>query len=385
MRLLHCVHSCNPEGGGVWEAVNQFAQSHQSRGHEVQIATLDDPHSPWCNNNNVNLRALGPTRGYGFSLKFQKWLRSNAQEYDCVVVHGLWQYHGYAVMKSCSELEVPYFVYPHGMLDPWFKYSNRLKHIKKLCYWKLVEHRVLGNASGVIFTCEEEKRLAYGTFKPFNCRPFVAPLGVREVNGNANDQSNLFYDTYPQLREKSYILFLGRIHPKKGLDLLFEALLNIDQYIPDLVIAGPVDDYAYQKSFDKFIEGIRAKQNDWQCEWVGMLSGDTKWGALRSADVFVLPSHQENFGIAVVEALSVGTPVLITQKVNIYREILESEAGYAAEDSITGIKDMMVKWISLGQKAKATYSKNAKKCYYKNFEINQASDHLENVLLHSLP
>ena len=326
MKLLHCVNSSNPVGGGVWEAVNQFTQCQASRGYDVTIVTLDDPLSQWCDNINSKIIPLGPSGGYGYSSKLLNWLNSNILSFDHVITHGLWQYHGYAVMKSSIDHHIPYFIYPHGMLDPWFKYSNRIKHLKKMIYWLLVEYKVLKNASGVIFTCEEEKRLARSTFRPFKCNALVAPLGIKKVEGDLFAQSRGFFDIYNSLRGRPCILYLGRVHPKKGLDLLLKSLLYLDKDLPNLVIAGPVDSELYKKNIDKLISIIRTKHNDWQCIWTGMLSGDMKWGAFQVADAFVLPSHQENFGISVVEALSVGTPVLITKKVNIYREILEYNA-----------------------------------------------------------
>lgn len=384
MKLLHCVNSSNPVGGGVWEAVNQFAQCQASNGYDVTIVTLDDPRSDWCENINSNIIPLGPSGGFGYSSKLLKWLNSNILNYDHVITHGLWQYHGYAVMKSSIDHDIPYFIYPHGMLDPWFKYSNRVKHLKKMIYWFLVECRVLNNACGVIFTCEEEKRLARSTFRPFKCNALVAPLGIKKVDEDLFLQSEGIFDIYRSLRGHSYMLYLGRVHPKKGLDILLKSLLYIDGKLPNLVIAGPVDSELYKKNIDKLIARIRTKHNDWQCIWTGMLSGDMKWGAFHAADAFVLPSHQENFGISVVEALSVGTPVLITNKVNIFREILEYEAGLVADDTIAGVKDMIENWLSLDQNEKSIYAENATKCFYEKFEIQQASKYLENVLRRAL-
>ena len=308
------------------------------------------------------------------------WLQGKVNDYDCVIVHGLWQYHGYAVMKTAQRKGVPYFVYPHGMLDPWFKRCNPLKHLKKAIYWQVAESKVMSHALGVIFTCEEEKRLAATTFRPYRCSPLVAPLGIHAPAGEAGAQVEAFYNSFPGIDGKPFLLYLGRVHPKKGLDLLLDAALALGKPLPNLVIAGPVDDSAYQQRLIGGVEKIKEQQPGWQCLWGGMLEGDLKWGAFRAASAFVLPSHQENFGIAVVEALSVGTPVLITEKVNIFREIIDANAGLACADTVGGLRGMLSTWFAMDTEEKEVFSRNAVNCFYENYEITQAARHLVDVL-----
>ncbi|MEL0101853.1 MAG: glycosyltransferase, partial [Euryarchaeota archaeon] len=162
--------------------------------------------------------------------------------------------------------------------------------------------------------------------------------------------------------------------------LILESFLNISQPIPNLVVAGPIDDAGYKLHLDGLIEKIVVKHPDWQCIWTGMLTGDKKWGALRSADAFILPSHQENFGIAVIESLAVGTPVLISNKVNIYTEIIDSDAGLVSDDTVNGVTKLLNDWIQSGDRTKDKCSDNAKKCFYNNFEITSAAKNLETLL-----
>ena len=110
------------------------------QGHETLAVTTDHQLSPWCKNTEIPVLAMGPPHNrYGYTPDLKYWLKIHAKEYDCAIIHGLWQYHGRAALKVLPKLRVPYFVYPHGMLDPWFKQAYPLKHLKKLIYWKLNE------------------------------------------------------------------------------------------------------------------------------------------------------------------------------------------------------------------------------------------------------
>jgi glycosyltransferase involved in cell wall biosynthesis len=385
LRILHCVHSCDPRGGGVWEAVSQFTMAQLSAGHFVKIVSLDNPDSQWVLVSNLPLYALGPSSSFGFCRKIIPWLREHAYGFDCAIIHGLWQYHGYAVMKIFIEMQIPYFVFPHGMLDPWFKENSPLKHFKKMIYWMIIERKVLSRARGVIFTCQEERNLAANTFQPYSCKALVAPLGIKGTDRSHDVQVDAFFDSFPGLKGRSFLLYLGRIHPKKGLDVLLEAFFQLTEAPMDLVIAGPEDSSVFKNKLDHLVQLVKGKHPEWGCFWTGMLEGDLKWGALRAANAFVLPSHQENFGIAVVEALSVGTPVLVTNKVNIYREIVSAGGGLASEDSLEGIQKMLEKWFSLDVNERSFLSESAKSCFCESFEITQASRNLTRLLQDSTP
>jgi glycosyltransferase involved in cell wall biosynthesis len=114
--------------------------------------------------------------------------------------------------------------------------------------------------------------------------------------------------------------------------------------------------------------------------FTGSLGGDLKWGAFSAAEAFILPSHQENFGIAVAEALACGTPVLISNKVNIWREIAAAQAGYIENDDLSGTKGLLERWLSTTPDIRLAMGQNAKKCFAQNFEIDRATDSLLEVL-----
>jgi glycosyltransferase involved in cell wall biosynthesis len=143
-----------------------------------------------------------------------------------------------------------------------------------------------------------------------------------------------------------------------------------------LVIAGP-DQVGWQKDLTQLAEKHDIAD---KITWTGMLSGDMKWGAYLNAEAFILPSHQENFGIVVAEALSCSLPVLISNKVNIWHEIIEDNAGLVAEDTLAGCVDLIMRWQQMEDANKSDMRANAYRCFIDRFEITKAAMSLFEVL-----
>jgi glycosyltransferase involved in cell wall biosynthesis len=386
MRILHAIHSANPAGGGVIEAINQLSRVHQQRGHTVEIVSLDAPEAPWLGGTPLPVRALGPGfSSYGYAPRFASWLLQNRRSYDAVVVNGLWQYVGFAVRRALHGTRTPYVVFPHGMLDPWFKHTYPLKHLKKALYWPMGEYRVLRDARAVLFTSEEERRLARESFRRYRCHETIANLGTAAPTGDPLQQRELFHTTYLGLREKRLLLFLGRLHEKKGCDLLIRAFARVraESGTQDgdlqLVLAGPCADASYLASL-KQLASASFPGEEPPITWTGMITGDLKWGAYRAADVFVLPSHQENFGFSVVEALGCETPVLISNKVNIWREIEQDRAGLIENDDLEGTVRLLQRWLSATGESRQEMRVAALRCFLSRFEIEQVAGKLVEVL-----
>ena len=166
-RILHVIRSADPAGGGPIEVVTRLGIEHRLRGRMVEIATLDDPDAAFVKRFPLPIHPLGPVWSkYGYTSRLLPWLRSHASEFDLVIVNGLWQYTSFAVWQALRHRTTPYVVFPHGMLDPWFKQRYPLKHVKKWLYWPWAEYRVLRDASAVLFTSEDERRLAKESFDP---------------------------------------------------------------------------------------------------------------------------------------------------------------------------------------------------------------------------
>jgi glycosyltransferase involved in cell wall biosynthesis len=300
-----------------------------------------------------------------------------------IIVNGIWQYNAFGVWRALSGTPTPYCVFTHGMLDPWFKTTYPLKHLKKWLYWPWADYRVLRDASAVLFTCEEELRLARHSFWLFACREAVVNYGTAGPKGDATAQRRAFLERFPQLRDRRCILFLGRVHVKKGPDLLFRAFAGILGDLradatgdAHLVMAGP-HDHPYGRAMAHLVERLNLAD---RVTWTGMLAGDVKWGAYHAADAFILPSHQENFGIAVAEALACGVPVLITHKVNIWREIEAHGAGLVANDDLEGTRSLLERWLTLGPAERTAMRLAARACFEKCYDIEGTASRFIEIL-----
>jgi glycosyltransferase involved in cell wall biosynthesis len=380
MKILRSIHTVNPDLGGPIESVMQSSAALARRGHEVEIVSLDAPTDAWVRSCPILVHALGPGRGsYGYAPHFSRWVREHHAHYHAVIVQGLWQYSSFGVWRALQGTQTPYFVFPHGMLDPWFKRTYPLKHLKKLLYWPWAEYRVLRDAAAVLFTSDEERCLARESFSLYRCNEVVVNYGTASPEVDLATAREDFFNSFPQLRRKRFLLFLGRLHEKKGCELLIQAFAAMrkaagDQ-APDLVLAGPSADEGYRKRLTQLASGISG------ITFTGMLAGNPKWGAFSAAEAFILPSHQENFGIAVVEALACGTPVLISNKVNIWREIAAGEAGYVDNDDLAGTARLIDRWVGTTPDLRAAMRENAKQCFMRHFEIDRATDSLLEVLI----
>jgi len=314
-------------------------------------------------------------------------MMENCGRFDAIISHGLWRDNSRMTRRAARAAKRPYFIFPHGMLDPWFKRYYPMKHLQKSVFWWLTEHAVLRDARAVLFTCEEEKLLARETFKPYDVVERVVPLGTSNPPQNLAQQNEAFFRAFPKLRGKRVILFLGRLHEKKGCDLLLRAFLNLLESKPrevwndlHVMVAGPCAHAEYLHS----LQGIATRceaLSPGSVSFPGMVSGDLKWGAIRQAEVFILPSHQENFGIAVVEAMACGTPVLITRPVNIWREIEASGAGLVDEDTLEGCSRLLERWLGLMEEEKIAMATKAIRSFQDDFEITQTAVSLVDTIL----
>jgi glycosyltransferase involved in cell wall biosynthesis len=391
MKLLHIIASVDQRGGGPIEGVFASAEVWFRYGHERHIVSLDAPNDPWVLQSPVKTYAVGfdsrwyvvlrkmiAWLRYGYTPHLTRWLNTHARDYDAIVVNGLWNYASYGAWRALHKLDVPYFVFTHGMLDPWFNEAYPTKTFFKTIYWRLFEHKVLRDARGVMFTCEEERQLASKSFSPYVAREFVVGYGTRDIEGDPATQRAAFVAHAPQIKGRKFILFLSRIHPKKGVDLLIQAFARNARAFPelDLVIADP-DQTGSKGELQKLAKGLGI---DNRIYWPGMLSGHAKWGAYRAAEFFVLPSHQENFGIVVAEAMALSNPILITNKVNIWREIEAAKAGLVVNDDVEAIAAGLRKMCELSPPQLETLGRKARKCFSRRYDLEENAMHLLRLL-----
>ena len=379
-KILRVISSVNPHGGGPIEGIKQLYLPMREVNFELEIACCDKPNSSWLSDDGLPLiHALGPSvTSYSYTPNLLRWVRENMHRFDAVIVHGLWQYHGFAVRKALKGSDIPYFVFTHGMLDPWFRHKYPLKHLKKWLYWLLIEYHILRDAKAVIFTSEEERRLARKSFWLYRCNEEVTPYGTSKPPSNSTELSENFLSDHSELRGKRLLLFLGRLHEKKGCDILIDAFARVANNNLDLhlVMAGP-DQNGLRAKLE--LQSARLGISN-RITWVGMLKGDKKWGAYYASDVFCLPSHQENFGIVVAEALACGKPVIISDKVNIWREIEIDGAGIIHDDTLDGTFGALKKWLTLSTEVKLRMQQAAHQCFDKRFRIDKVADGLIKIL-----
>ena len=373
MKILQVTASLDPKTGGVAEAVRQIGSALVRAGHETAAVTTDAPGADWMGALPFPVHALGPGRGgvYQYVSGLETWLGQRRDAFDCVLSHGLWQHHGFATWRAWRGARGPRFVFAHGMLDPWFKRTYPQKHLKKWLYWPWAEYRVLRSARAVFFTCEEERRLARQSFWLYRANEAVNALGIQEPPGHPERQQAVFYERFPGLRGRRFVLFLGRLVVKKGVAELLAAFQKMrgKPVGAALVMAGPDDevDPAFSRTLraeSAHIPGVH---------WPGMLAGDLKWGALRAAEAFILPSHQENFGLAVVEALACGTPVLLSNKVNIWREIKADRAGRVEDDTEAGTTRLLEWGFTRLPEERRAMGERARRSFERRYQIDRAT------------
>jgi glycosyltransferase involved in cell wall biosynthesis len=366
MTILHAIQSADPVGGGPIEGILQLAAATGGSLNHC-IVSLDSPDATFLRDFPLPVHALGPAGMLGYSSRLVPWLRDHAKGYRAVVVHGLWRYISVGCWRGLRKMGVPYFAFPHGMLDPWFKRRYPIKHMKKLLFWPWTEYRLLRDARAVIFTCEDEKLRARESFGLYSANEEVVMLGIHRPSDDAEAQREAFYRTFPDLVGKRLLLFLSRIHPKKGCDLLIEAFAKttIADETVHLVIAGPD-----RTGWSEKLREVAARAGvAHRITWTGMITGNVKWGAYRAADAFILPTHHENFGIVVAEALACGVPVLISDQVQIWREIAAGDAGYVERDDLAGTQRLIARWLATPDWEWMEMRHRATLCFEEAFEV----------------
>ncbi len=393
IRVLSIISSASPESGGPIQGL--LSQQVQLKNRiQFNIVSLDAPDAEFIKTFPMPINAVGMPAGksdrrnrfsrhYNYSPHMVPWLRQNIRNYDVVLVHGLWNYATFAAARVLPGSGQPYFVFTHGMMDPWFRDTYPLKHLAKQAFWMFNEGPLMAGARSVLFTAEEEKILARGVFAGHGrYAETVVGYGTNEPPAPSPAQAEAFGAACPEADERPYLLFLSRIHHKKGCDLLIDAFAEVAERRPELqlVIAGP-DQVGWKAVLEAQAQklGIGGRVH-----FPGGLFKDAKWGAIRGAEAFVLPSHQENFGIVVAEAMACSVPVLTTRRVNIWREVESSGGGMAVEDTQAGISEMLQRWIALSDEEKAAMRRAARAGYETHFRMEAASNKLFDTLSREL-
>ena len=194
----------------------------------------------------------------------------------------------------------------------------------------------------------------------------------------AEDAPRTYFERFPETKNKKIILFFGRVHEKKGLDILIKCFIKTFNKKANfhLVIAGPYNEESFRE-LNGLIKNPQIKQS---ITWTGPLFDKLKWDTYASSDIFCLPSHQENFGISVAEAMSCKKPVIITNKVNIWKIIKNNSAGFVSNDTFSSFYLSFKKYLKLNKIEYKKYSKNSYNCFLENFYMRPIAKKFINYL-----
>lgn len=376
----------NPQMGGVVQAVHSIINSLNSYHVESEILSLDCKDESFINSQDVVVHAMGPAKGpWQYSKLLRPWLNLNLEQFDAVILHGIWLYQDFALSAVIKKIGRPgrqpvrFYIMPHGMLDPYFQQekSRKIKAVRNWLYFKLIQGRIIKSADALLFTCEKELQLARKSFKGYMPKQEInVGFGIEAPPPFDKQMLEDFFTVWPSGRSKPYLLFLSRLHQKKGVDMLLHAYSKMldgctSSEIPDLVIAGPGMDTTYGRNLWQLFNDLKGLKN--KVHFTGMLSGNTKWGAYYGCQAFILPSHQENFGIAVVEAMTCSKPVLISDQINISLEIEQAGAGIVNANTVAGTLETLESWINLPRSGKNDMRLKARKAFEDNFAIEKAA------------
>jgi glycosyltransferase involved in cell wall biosynthesis len=290
-----------------------------------------------------------------YSRPMASWLRNHVRDFDLVHIHALWSHAPYAAAREARRAGVPYIVRPAGMLAP---YSLGRRAILKQFSWWLAERRIVEEATAFHATTSAEADDIRSVWP--QAKVFVIPNGVDDVAFTApTERDPMRRGLFEHRQTRPIVLFLSRLHPKKGIvDLLLPAFAELPLR-PLLILAGGPDEHdpGYAALVERTIEKL-ALQDD-VIVW-GSVAANERWKLFDAADLFVLQSHSENFGIVVAEAMARGCPVLLTDQVQLQDEVLAARAGIVVPCRVDAIRDELQRfmtqpelWASLGTRGKA--------------------------------
>lgn len=340
MKILHVIDSMDPSAGGPPQVCANIAVE-QAKSNEVHICSYSD---------NTTCEKLVEGSSVRFHQVFplsmtEKFLGTNSktvlseivENFDFVHIHNVWESILLSASKAAIKLNVPYCVTPHGMLDPW---SLSQKRWKKQVAMRLGRAKLLENAS-FVHALNAKEQVGIGKLN-LKCRFEIVPNGVALDQILPLFDKGPFCEKYPGLAEKPFVLFLARLHYKKGLDILAEAAGIFLEKFPkwQIVIAGP--DGGAKEAFEKRIGQLQLNS---QVHLLGPIYGDLKYSLVKAAEVFVLPSRQEGFSVAILEAMAAANPVVITENCN-FDEVAANECGIVTALKYENIADALASLAS---------------------------------------
>jgi len=349
MRVLHVISGLDPANGGPTIALVGLAEAQARAGLDVSVlATWQNqtgfPVAEQMRAAGVKVNLIGPASGkLSRHPSLVMATEGAVGRAEVVHVHALWEEIQHRAMRAAKRQGVPYVVTPHGMLSPWsFSNGSVINRLGKRAYLTLRLRRGLAGAAALHYTTVPERELAsrLGLGSP----TLIEPCGLDWTEFSSLPEGGRFRSRFPEIGHRPMLLFLGRLSAQKGLDALIPAFGQFCRLNPDavLVIAGPDYD-GYSRTVARLIEEHVPNARVLQA---GMQAGRERVEAMVDADLFVLSSHHENFGIVVAEAMACATPVVISRDVNVWQEVEAAGAGEAASRAPAELAAAMVRWMA---------------------------------------
>lgn len=375
-KILRIIASLNPKFGGPSNALVDSSNNLIDNGHSLTIVTFDK--SSYKNKSlNKKIKIINFNKYFGekykLSFYFIFWLLKNKNNFDLILIHGLWFFPN---LVARFLVKKKYYIFSHGQLDPFFK-KNFFKKLKKQIYWFFFEKQNLLSSKSLLVTSKNEAKSLENTY--VNCEKIkkkIIKYGINLPKFNKSKSQKIFYKKFKFLKNKKFHLFLGRFHKKKGLEILINSIYRINtQFNEVLLLAGPTLESDFKNNLKKKVKEYNLQNKIF---FSNSLYNELKWGAIQESQTMLLSSHGENFGVSLVESLSLGKPVITTNKVNISPIIKKYNAGFVSSDSVIGFSNNLLKFYNLNKKLKKKMTLNAKKCFKDNFDIKY--NNLKNIL-----
>ncbi|WP_392534641.1 glycosyltransferase [Nostoc sp. C117] len=383
MKILHIIPSVASVRGGPSQAVLETVKALENQGVVAEIATTNDNGNDLLDvplNQRIEYKQIpiwffsrfspevDSIREFAFSSQLTSWLWQNAANYDLLHIHAIFSYASTVAMAIARFQGIPYIVRPLGQLCEW---SLQQSARKKQIYLKLIERANLNHAQALHLTSKQEQEEV--SHLDLSVPSFVLPhgLSIPEPLTNARHQLREYLNLPA---DEPVILFLSRLHPKKGLDYLIQALGKLTHHRFTFILAG-----SGTKEYEAEIEsllvatGIRDRTS-----LTGFITGETKNLFMQGSDLFVLTSHSENFGVAVLEALAVGVPVLVTPGVALASVVQENQLGYIAQLDVLAIAEAVDNYLSNPQAGK-DMGDRARQLVLDNYTWNRIAKNLMEI------
>jgi len=387
LRILHALHTVDPETGGVIDNVRLLAAVNRCLGHSVEMLVLAGGEASWRREFSGVVHEVGAGRAKGAATReFMQWLRGHAGDYDCVLISGVSGYDAHRIWQALRPTGAPYFVFFPRYLGFLEGLPRQLEKARQRFFWLLAGYPLLRDAHAAFFSCEEARREARECFWPYDCHEFVLPCGVADTRAavRVEKAGAGIRDTHPELAGKRLFSVLAP-GPESVPEALLRAVRNLvgsgrwDRDSMRLLLAG----YDDEKSMAALRRSLARHGLDGVVQGAGTLTDPERWSVLQASEALVQPARAEHSGRAVAEALSAGKPVLIAKGLNLWREIAGHSAGLAEDGTTAGYEALFREWFRESPEDRAAYGENARS-YFEDHHTEQAGANMLMAVIYLL-